>query len=46
MAEIEADYFIGCDVGTQSVKVCVLDNKGQMVVTKTHPIKTWRPLIK
>ncbi len=46
MAEIEADYFIGCDVVFQSVKVDVFDKKGQMVVTKTHPIKTWRPLIK
>jgi FGGY-family pentulose kinase len=36
-------YFIGCDVGTGSVRVGLFNQKGSLILTKKHPIKLWRP---
>ena len=37
------NYFIGCDVGTGSVRVGLFNQNGSLILTKTHPIKLWRP---
>jgi FGGY-family pentulose kinase len=37
------DCFIGCDVGTGSVRVGLFNENGSVLLTKSHPIKMWRP---
>lgn len=37
------EYYIGCDVGTGSVRAGVFDPLGKMLSMQTHPIKMWKP---
>ncbi|MEX0771831.1 MAG: FGGY-family carbohydrate kinase [Balneolales bacterium] len=37
------NFFIGCDVGTNSVRAGIFDTAGTMIAAREHPIKTWRP---
>lgn len=36
-------FFIGCDVGTTSVRAGIFDASGVMIAARTHPIQIWRP---
>lgn len=36
-------FFIGCDVGSGSVRAGIFNDQGTMVANHTHPIKIWRP---
>ncbi len=36
-------YFVGCDVGSTSVRAGLFDPNGKMITSATHPIQTWRP---
>ncbi|XP_023220769.1 FGGY carbohydrate kinase domain-containing protein-like [Centruroides sculpturatus] len=38
------DYFIGIDVGTQSVRAGLVNENGVMINSASKPIKTWNPL--
>lgn len=40
---MDKNYFIGCDVGTGSVRAGVFDQFGKMLSMQTHPIKMWKP---
>jgi len=35
------DYFLGVDVGTGSVRVCVIDETGEIKGVESKEIKTW-----
>jgi FGGY-family pentulose kinase len=37
------DCFIGCDVGTGSVRVGLFNEEGTLLLTKNQPIKIWKP---
>lgn len=39
----ENGYFIGVDVGTQSVRAGLITPYGAVVSTASYPIKTWNP---
>lgn len=39
----KSGYFIGIDVGTQSVRAGLVTPYGTVVTTATQPIKTWNP---
>ena len=36
-------YFVGCDVGSTSVRAGLFDSGGKMITSASHPIQTWRP---
>lgn len=36
-------YFVGCDVGSTSVRAGLFDSGGKMITAASHPIQTWRP---
>jgi FGGY-family pentulose kinase len=40
---MKSDFFIGCDVGTGSVRAGLFTENGTMLLSKSHPIKMWRP---
>ncbi|KAJ3340935.1 hypothetical protein HDU93_006020 [Gonapodya sp. JEL0774] len=38
------DLYIGVDVGTQSVRACIVDgNTGEILSSTSHPIRIWNP---
>lgn len=37
------DFFIGCDVGTGSVRAGIFDKAGTMIASSSCPIQTWKP---
>lgn len=37
------NYFLGVDVGTGSVRAAVVNKKGSIIASASHPIQTWNP---
>jgi D-ribulokinase len=35
-------YYIGIDVGTDSVRAAIVDQSGSLMASAVHPNKTWR----
>ncbi|KXS11705.1 Pentulose kinase [Gonapodya prolifera JEL478] len=43
MAACETHRYVGVDVGTGSVRACVIDGNGTLLASAASPIRTWHP---
>lgn len=43
MPAIEAEHYIGVDIGTGSARVCIVDRAGDIKAIASKDIRTWQP---
>ncbi|ELR07408.1 hypothetical protein VC83_07520 [Pseudogymnoascus destructans] len=43
MSTIEAEHYIGVDIGTGSARVCIVDRTGDIKAVASKDIRTWQP---
>ncbi|OBT86971.1 hypothetical protein VE02_04601 [Pseudogymnoascus sp. 03VT05] len=43
MSTIEAEHYIGVDIGTGSARVCIVDRTGDIKAVASNDIRTWQP---